>query len=507
MKDRNRRLGLGAGAILAVVAVALLMPLPVAGGLRNHLVAASLGKGGGLQQIGRTMVDPPSTQVSGDLTNLGTRELPPDTTVPPSTTGPATVAASPTLAILPPVTSPQLQSQFGGLTQATSGHALPPDTQVAVNGTYVFELVNERARITSFNGSTVYRTFTIQGFFGTTFTDKITGVQVFYDTMSKRWVFSADDRTTNSLKIAVSKTSNPTGAYWAYAYTVKFGSKAQYMDQPVLGGSKTRFAWDTNQLNKTTNVLYGTIVAVFDKHKLEMGVSSWQYAGWSNLLSLHPARQLGTNGSGPDVLYAATTGLAGPSTTLTVAEFKGSLGNLTSVFVTYSIANTGYIPSAPQPGTGITLWNGDTRVESVGWSTSGILWVSYTTACTPAGDSSSRSCIRVDAVYTGVAGLYLFYGALTPAPPGGGYLMVLGYSGALVYPSIAMSGQNVSDAYGTYRGPIPAFSGSSYDATGQFGDYSGIQLVPGATKTTAIAASEYDGPSGWATEVVHFTFY
>ena len=175
------------------------------------------------------------------------------------------------------------------------------------------------------------------------------------------------------------------------------------------------------------------------------------------------------------------------------------------------------MPGGVQPGTSTLIATGDDRVQSVGWAVS-TLWVSYTTACTPSGDSTVRSCIRVDAIHTptnsmdqdtntAVAGQYLYYGALTPLRSGVGFLMVFGYSGSLTYPSIGMTGQNSTDSFTTYRGPIPAYAGSFPDLSGRYGDYSGIQMQFSGTKQVAWGASEFDTSAGWATEVISFAFY
>jgi hypothetical protein len=231
-----------------------------------------------------------------------------------------------------------------------------------------------------------------------------------------------------------------------------------------------------------------------------------------------PADQTTSNGTGTDVLYFASTGVSHASTTLTEFEATGAIGSVTVTTVAYTIHATGTVPSAPQAGTTITLNTFDDSVASASWSSVDVLWVVFTVGCIPTGDATTRSCLRVDAVNTfnnnllqdakvAVSGEYLFDGALTALTTGSGYLMVFGFSSAGVYPGIAVAGQNLSDAYGSVRGPIPVASGTSYETSGIFGPSSGIQLAAGGGKTSAWGAAEVDTTAGWTTEIVHFAFY
>jgi hypothetical protein len=516
MSGRNRNVGLSAGAILAVLTVVMLLPLPMGARSSNHLATEIGMKGGGLNELGRASAYRPTheavttagTQVSGMLASNSSA---PSSLVRASTFAPALAG---------PVTSPQLLSSFEGATQLTSGGYLPPDTQIAASGIYVLELTNEFGRVTSMNGSTVYSHFTTQSFFSTNATDSVGDVQALFDPITVHWFVTALDFTTNQVHIGVSKTSSPIGAWWHYFYYTNFaGFPSQSMDQPVVGNSQTMFPVSTNQFNKTSGAFLGSILWVANKHKLEIGTLSYGSISFFGVQSVHPSRDVTTNGSGTDVLYAATTGTPSSSTTLTEYSIVGPSPAFTVTIFTYTIANTGVVPPAVQPGTTTNITTGDDRVQSVSWSGVGALWVAFTTACTPSGPIT-LSCVRVDGISTGansmfqdtdtaVAGMNLFYGSLVALPTGSaGFLMVLGFSGSLAYPGIAMTGQNGSDPAGTYRGPIPAFVGPSYDTTLHFGDYSGIQLMPGGTKPTAWAAGEYDTVSaGWATQVIHFAFY
>ncbi|MCI4322049.1 MAG: hypothetical protein L3K05_07080, partial [Thermoplasmata archaeon] len=449
---------MGLGTIGAIAAVLLLLPVSAVGSLHANTGATVGEKRGALSEVGRAVLDTGRAPGGYRAGLLGTATISAN-----GATGPSPAVTPPSglvAAIGRNPTSPRVLGSFAGVNQATAGFA-PPDPQVGQGGAYVFELVDEFGKITSTNGASVFANFTTPSFFGLPSTDNVNTGQVMYDTLSHRWIVAADDTTTNVEYYDVSKGSSPVGAWWAYYVIAYFsGGAAQYMNQPIWGVSQTMLAMGTNQYNTTTSAGYGALLTVVNKVKAENGHVAIQVLGYGGHYSIYPARDTSNNGSGPDVLYAANTG--GGTTALTVYGVSGTVGSLSVSTIAYAIAFTGTPPAAKQAGTTTRISTGDGRVLSLSWSGLGVLWVASQSACRPHGDATIRSCIRVDAVDTGVnrllqdndtavAGLYLYFGALTALRAiGSGYLMVVGYSGSLTYPSIAVTGQNSSDPFGTF---------------------------------------------------------
>jgi hypothetical protein len=510
---------------IAVMVVALFL-IPSSLAHSTSAGAATGQKRGALDRAGFA-TEIAQTATYGGGSYLGLRSTP--TSTPPS--GPGGIVDHPTFAgatgaaiasasastrasarVSPLVASPVLVNKFTGLNQSQSGGWGPPDPQLALNKNYVFELVNEEARITTKTGSSV-SSFSMQSFFGTTSTNNVGDVQVIFDNQSGRWVFSADDFTTNFVYFAVSTTGNPTGTWYTYSWYTTFGV-SDTMDQPVLGYSHNQIGWNTNQYNSSGFV--GTILTIGTKANLYHGTFALKFFGYGSYFSVHPARQIVGNGTGTDVFYWATSVYGSSSGTLTV--FKSVISGTTFAITSFSetIAYFFGPQAAVQPGTSTTLDTDDSRVQAVGWANS-VLWVAFSDSCIPTGDGSYRSCVRVDAVSTssetllqdsdiGIAGHYLYYAALTPLHVGNGYMMVVGFSGPLEYPSMAVTGQASSDSYNTYRGPIPVFSGTGVDTSGRYGDYFAAQLDISNAKL-CWAVGEINQASGaWATEVVKFSF-
>jgi hypothetical protein len=500
----------GLGTIGAIAAVLLLMPLTTAtpaGGLTDV-------KAGAMHAAGRAAPYVPYGDPSVQGESLGTI-VPPIGGSAPAGPLAASPTAGPVAAVKNP-TSPQPVAQLSGLNESKAKGPYG-DPSLGVSPTYLVELTGYSARIESPSGKTIYSTFTLASFFNVSKTNSLYYDHVVYDALSKRWLISTLDLTTNIDYFSVSKTSSPLGAFSAYSIRATFGRGVnQFMDFTQWGVSATYWAWSADVWNSTAGTFIGNIVGLFGKVKLDGGTFAPE-AFSSSDLSVTPAVSISANYSGTPTLYAASTVGYSSSTSLTVWAYTGTVPHATATTVTYTIASTGTLPAVPQPGTTVGLSLMADRVLSASWSgTGGTLWVTYTTACTPAGDSTTRTCVRVDAVATGgnslnqdqnigVAGMYLFAGSLVAMENGTGYLMEFGYTGGLTYPSLAVTGQAVTDSFDTYRGPIPVFTGTSYDSLGDAEATTDTQFAQ-TTQATAWSVGATDTSAGWETEIVHYTF-
>lgn len=505
----RREVRVGFVTIGAIAAVLLLMPFTAAapvGGLTDA-------KAGARNEVGRVLpyVQYGHPSLEGVALGLVT---PPSGSSPGA--GPAVLAPAhgPVSAIINP-TSPQPVAQFSGLNE-TKAHGISGNPSIGVSGSYLVEVAGYSARIESPSGTKLYSTFTLAKFFGFAKTDGSFFSHVVYDPLSHRWLLSTLDVTTNTEYVSISLNSSPLGSYHAFTIRASFGSVNEFMDFTQWGVSATYWAVGIDVWNSTTTAFIGNVVGLFGKAKLDAGTFAPQSFS-SGDLSFTPAIAISNNGTGTPAMYGATTIVGASSTTLSVWEFSGSVPHATVVTVSYTIASTGTLPAIPETGTATTLENFGDRVLSASWSVGGgTLWVTYSTACTPSGDSTTRSCIRVDAVSTiingllqdqdiAVAGMYLFAESLTAMINGTGYLMAFGDTGALTYPSLAVTGQATSDPFDSYRGPIPVFTGSSYDPTGLAEMATSTQFQR-TTQNSAWSVAATAAASGWQTEIVHYTF-
>jgi hypothetical protein len=190
-------------------------------------------------------------------TNAITWELPP----PPAPFSLASTQVSPA-----PILS------FQGL--GDDGTAYPPDTQGAVGPNHVVTMLNTQVRIHNRNGTTNLFTTSLQNWWTNagTFTF-VFDPQIVYDSISGRWVACAvadgvgpNDRATNSsVLLAVSQTTDPTGA-WYYQRIKSDPNERLWADFPRLGFNRNWIALSVNMIAfKLTNGFSPARVYIFDK--------------------------------------------------------------------------------------------------------------------------------------------------------------------------------------------------------------------------------------------------
>jgi hypothetical protein len=129
---------------------------------------------------------------------------------------------------------------FEGVNQTSAGGARPPDTEGAVGHTQFVEVVNQRVVVYNKTGNQLKST-ALGAFFGTS--EFIFDPRVVYDRDWQRWVLVASRQSTSSTDtvrrffLAVSKTSDATGAYFIYFVGFNGGpfNNGDWWDFPQLG--------------------------------------------------------------------------------------------------------------------------------------------------------------------------------------------------------------------------------------------------------------------------------
>src|SRR3954454_22000418 len=125
-----------------------------------------------------------------------------------------------------------IKTRFQGLSQVC---CIPPDIQLAAGSKYVMETVNSEAAIYTKTGS-IIKKFGLEYLFNlpsrkSSDSHGITDPILFFDNTTKdggtnssignnnnRWFASISDTTTHSVRIAVSKTNDPTGVWRIYNF-------------------------------------------------------------------------------------------------------------------------------------------------------------------------------------------------------------------------------------------------------------------------------------------------
>ncbi len=416
-----------------------------------------------------------------------------------TTTGPLTVSSDPSLGGAP-----------GGSPNPCS--CSPPDVNVGVGPSHVFETVNLAGIIYFTTGAVAKSTFALSDFFGIP-TSSMSDPQVFYDPMSKVWFASVIDIPNNRVQFAVSTGSDPTGTWNVYSFV----SAGSYLpDQPFIGASDDKFVITANDFLCVGTCRYkGAQFWVLNKAQLVSGALTVDYvtsAPSTSYFSVQPARHLN---SPLGLFYMVSVGVGSTSTGNLRILTGTPPGPVTVTTYSFSINPLSSPPDAEQPGSNTLLATNDDRVLSAVWN-SNTLWFSAGDSCVPAGDSATRSCPRLIQLTTSGTsaptkvsdfdyasnGNYLFYPAVS-LDSANDLVAVYGLSSSSTYPSLYATGRLPSDSVNTVETPALLASGSDIDTSTRYGDYFGAATDPSSASTFWVAGEFRISSTfqGWSTAI------
>ena len=198
-------------------------------------------------------------------------------------------------------------------------------------------------------------------------------------------------------------------------------------------------------------------------------------------------------------------------------------GTVTVTVTTVPISAPGFPPNADQPGhpaDSNDLNTGDNRMQSVVWQDN-LLWTALNSDCTPTGDTTDRSCVRLDQISTvtpgspvilqdfdlGIVGAYVFYGAVS-LDSSNNLVVVYGESSSTIYPSLEVTGQLATATPGSLANAATVATGSALELSTRYGDYFWAATQP-KTPNTFWVSGEFRQVQlfqGWSTEIGLVTF-
>jgi len=181
----------------------------------------------------------------------------------------AAVIALPSIAGLP--VSGETEGVFGfiGLSNVDQANVNqgfsvePPDQALCVGNGFVFEGVNDAFAVYAENGRLVAGPAQANAFFGVDFSLNVSDPRCIYDKASNRWFVTMTEYdntlSDNHLKIAVSQTGDPTGAFNLYDINVTndgsdflAGDCPCLGDQPLIGADANGFYVTTNSFGQVS---------------------------------------------------------------------------------------------------------------------------------------------------------------------------------------------------------------------------------------------------------------
>ncbi len=430
----------------------------------------------------------------------------------------------------------------------------PPDMGLGASDKFVVQMVNLAGTIFSTSGSVAKSTFSLSDFWFLPVRGGPLGIgmsdpEVVFDAAAGRWYASIIDVfDVNRVNFAVSATADPTGTWFIYR-VVAFSTVPTHTtlpDQPYIGYSNDKFLITANDFEFdptfTTAAFIGVQYWILNKAEMLAGnrfidlVTNTPGSTTPNPLpntnfAIRPAQHL----SSTPIAYmaencqpAAAVIIIGvcstsPSTGagINVYTIAGTPPGPVAVAVnTVPIAPPFFPPDATQPGTTTKLNTGDNRIESVVWQNN-LLWTALNSDCTPTGDITDRSCVRLDEISTSttgapmvlqdfdlaIPGAYAFYGSVS-LDSGNNLVVVFGTSSSTVFPSLEVTGQLAAGPVASLGAAAIIAAGSADDLSTRYGDYFWAATQP-KTPNTFWVSGEFRQISlfqGWSTEIGLITF-
>lgn len=150
----------------------------------------------------------------------------------------------------------------------------PPDTQGDVSPNYYMQCVNGHTVITDKSGNVVKAAFPTSDFWsGTGYDDRDDGdAVILWDEHAQRWLvtqFYVPSSGTQYLLVAVSKTSDPTGSYYRYAFDY-----TDMPDYPKWAIWPDGYYVGANGFDVSSGNFTGAIISVVDRSAMIAGNSS-----------------------------------------------------------------------------------------------------------------------------------------------------------------------------------------------------------------------------------------
>ncbi len=406
----------------------------------------------------------------------------------------------------------------------------PPDTQGDVSPDYYMQCVNNVTTIFDKNGNIVKGPFPTSDFWtGTGYDDRNDGdAVILWDEKDQRWIvtqfYTASDN--ECLLIAVSKTSDPTGEYYRYAF------KFDYMpDYPKYAIWNDGLYVGANAFDQNNNDAYqGPYVAVFQLSKMLTGdpalslkglLSDTLFSVFPTDADVMPSSDLGGCYFVTDELnyYSGNNHLYIFQLNVNWADTTGSFGLNTSL----EVAPYDIFPkddTVPQPGT-------DQRLDLL---QSRIMYRPYfrpfsdhnsLLVCRTVNDNGVAAIRWYELRNTNSDQTWQLYQQGTYNPGDGNWRwmpsiamnskgdITMGYSvsSTNLYPSIALVGRKAGDPLGVMTSVEKmAFKGqASQTGVERWGDYSMVSIDP-SNDTTFWFTSEYSqGGWYWHTRIMHYS--
>ncbi len=468
------------------------------------------------------------------VTDLSLHDVEPMKRV-PLPPGLSTLTEDPVLQSMDLITtpSPTVGLSFEGLGQGQYGFGvqyIPPDTNGSVGATQYVQWVNasfavfDKATGTKLLGPVLGNTLW-SGFGGGCQTNNNGDPVVTYDKLANRWVMSQFSvGTTPYLQcIAVSQTSDATGAWYRYSFS--YGT-VDFDDYPKMGVWPDAY-YETFDMFLNGQSYIGPDACAYDRNKMLAGLAATQQC-FQQSASIGPLLPADLDGTTPPPTGSPNYLLTFGTNTLDLYKFHVDWTTPTnSTFTGPTVINVaafnplcGGGQCVAEPG-GYTLDSlGDRLMHRLAYRNFGThesLVVDHSVTAGSSGgvrwyeiqNPSGTPVVAQQSTYAPDAS-YRWMGSVAMDHAGD---LAVGYSksSSSVYPSIAFAGRLATDPVSTLQAETLVVSGTgsqSYNSNNRWGDYSAMQVDP-VDDCTFWYTQEYiktTGSFNWNTRIANFKF-
>ena len=346
----------------------------------------------------------------------------------------------------PPVAT--VTTSFAGLSGGDTIPLDPPDMAVADGPGFVVQMVNLAMRIwsTSSNPPAIVKTEQLSDFYSQS-VNSLTDPRIEYDAASGRWFASLSNIDAPAVLLAVSKTSDPTGAWSTYSFTAPGCA-----DQPRLGIADGIVVIGADMFSDCASqqaVPLGGELWIINKSQVVAGVASPSintYGPNQNFSTFAPVQSLSATAT--EYVVSVDNPSSNVVHLVTVDGIPPAAVAVKDV-ADIPISSLQAPPDAQQPasssGRQDPVPTNDDRILDSVWE-NGRLWFSANTGCTPTGDSFLHACGRISEVSTttktltwesnvGAAGADVFFPAIRP-DASGNLAVVYGQSSSTINPEL-----------------------------------------------------------------------
>lgn len=306
-------------------------------------------------------------------------------------------------------------------------------------------------------------------------------------------ILTYDNSFNSAICLAISKTGDPTGAW--YLYAIPAPAPRDLMDQPRIAIGSDAVYLTANQFPNGAFFTAPIAIAV-KKSQIESGMTATfvDQIAPSNVDTLNPARQLGTSAAPyvePGYFISVDDFVSCPPSCTNVYLFKW-----TNPFSTNTFVLKGAVPitpfaqpiNAPQKGGGTVVSN-DAR-ELAGYLYNGTVYGAHAISCNPGG--GTVDCVQwyqvgnIDTTPTlvqqGILGSksqYRFFPSLA-LDKSGDMIMGYTYTSPNDYPGLRVTGRLSSTPAGKLLGELTEVAGVTHNADAgiRWGDYETSAIAP-----------------------------